>query len=351
MKNKKLLIPIFTGVLSVIGLTTFILIYGDDHKAAGPTSDELKPAIFKEIAESSSIQDEGYSISRVSASPEDVFEEKKIEKVNPITAYSGTKRLQPSEFYSTEIYGETFDILGLSGKDIKYGKHNGRYILQANECFQIELVKIADKYTPKIGVEEGDTTISTNYAILLEEYDEECKNKEAQDEIDIYDDTKDDGIFTFTPFYKFIKENKLEYDMSIYTPIDIKKILTKFFEIPEDYVYSASRMTNNKVFGRTGAYKSTKGDEKSNVEYYILYDKNGIYGVKLYYTDEAPLKDYGSENLNMPSVFDFVAPRCTDSDLYTSEISNYDKGESYKKRKNSVVSVKEYTFSDKDILS
>lgn len=354
MKNKKILIPILSaGLAGIIGLSAFILMTPDDQQTS--TSGSLKQAIFSNDVSSDSSSSQGYIISRKDVDVSSWYEIQKDNKISNFRQLYGYKRQQPCNFYEFDYGGETFDIQGLADAPIKYGTYNEAAVIQAGDYYQIQLYKIANSSTTKIiNPYDDNKTLKEKYKSLCKEYNDECDKKAKEDGLDIYDDRADGGIMNFSPMQKFIEENSLQYEINIYDSSSITQVLRLCYDIPDEYGYSASRATNNLIYGRTGSIKKIKdiGDYAHN-EYYLLFSSKGVYAVNIFYTDyltQEPDNNYS--NLDAPTVFDYVVPKCTDKDYYmaTSKKSGYSDGSDYEERKfNSEIIQKK--FSDKDILS
>ena len=347
MKNKKKLIPIIVGGVMIVGLSAFVLLFQDDQKVSGPT--DLKAPVFTENSEAEKASVDLYKIDRTEFNVIDYYKVTPVE-INEVKAMTGTRRGQANSSFTKIVCGENeFNIDFTPPSLLQIGSFGGGVVVENPGIYQFVMYKVADSATTLLVGDDADAKLTAEYETIKQKYIDECNRKTTFDKVDVYDDSKDGGILTFTPMAEFMKKNNLEREFGIYSYSVYRKILNQCFTVPDDYQYTPGTEWNNGSFSRTGVFKTFKDrDELGHEIFYLLYSDKGVYACKMFYiankeneTEESKRNNIYGENYLMNT----IVPAYTDADL----IGSGNSGEDYKEDKDTtplIVIKDNYTAED-----
>lgn len=316
MKNKRHLIPLVAGGVLLAGLSSIILFWQDDKKVSGPS--ELKQPDFSDSSYAELPKKEVYTINRTPFNVIDAYQPLSAE-LSDVKVMKGTRLGQKnSEFIRFTFGGASFDLDHIVPASVRLGKRGDALVIEDEGSFQLTMYKVSSEATMELIGEKKNTVLYSKYQSIAEEYIEECNKKALYDKIDVYMDADDGGILTYTPMVDFIKENKLEKELSIYSYSAYKAILNKCFEVPEDYQYAGGTERQANTFARTGLYKVFNDlDDLGHEVYYLYYSEQGIFACKLYYESNKSLMADDVRYTLDRNLADKLAPAHTDHDIST----------------------------------
>ena len=316
MKNKKRLIPLIAGGVLIAGLSAFILLYKDDQKVSSPT--ELKTPVFKDDSYNEQEKKEIYDIDRTELDLTGLYEVIPSD-ISSVKAMTGTRfGAKNITFTKLSFGGESLDIDYINPSLLRIGKYGDALVVEAPNIFQFIAYKISDSASTRLIGNDVEVQLSTKYDDIKAGYVEECKKKATFDKMDVYNDSRDGGILTYTPMAKFIKENSLEKEVGVYSYSAYKKILNKFFTVPEGYTYMAGTEWKANSFGRTGVFKPVNDMDMLGHElYYLIYSDKGVYACKLFYESNKNKAEGDSNTVTETNLLNTVLPSHMDKDFST----------------------------------
>lgn len=242
--------------------------------------------------------------------------------------------------------GTVLDVTGqliTGGYDI-YQSGRGIEIIGKEFDFDITIVpvyygdanKIGQDYYNKVGYTEDIRTFAyENYNSTLE-YQLENIREQYKYEYSLYEDKysfEDGDIYSYATYQKFIEDNKLEAEVSLYSENQMKEIFLTTFDINKDILQRYSMGTGGQTITNYSrkycegsnylTYSEPITENYSRISYlYFMYDHNACYAVMTNIKDssETPLysRPFIFVSISSPDSANWGEGNYNDDDTYES---------------------------------